>query len=165
MQRRSRSGNLLAVEHKPKRPKPNIDEVLFLVSALIHLLSKSRTHFVSSSAERRLLSVGSSSRSMPFPSPSPSSNAHRHGHKLSAATVKVVSKQFESVRVEQNHCQGLQTVRASYPAQEHESSARHSAGSIKLFNLKSMDATYSCPSLVAFLSVQSPSQPPGVVIS
>ena len=159
MQRRSRSENLLAVEHKPKRPKPNTDEALFPVSALIHHLSKSRTHFVSSSAECRLRSAGR------FPSPSPSSNAHCHGHKLSAATVKVVSKQFESVRVEQNHCQGLQTVRASYPTQEHESSARHSAESTKLFNFNSMDATYSCPRLVAFLSIQSSSQPPGVVIS
>jgi len=30
--------------------------------------------------------------------------------------VKVVSRQFESVRVEQNHCQGLQMVRRSYSA-------------------------------------------------
>lgn len=153
MQCRSRSENLLAVGYKPKRPKPNTDEVLFLVSALIDLLSKSRTHFVSSPAERGLPLPGRSSRSMPFPSPSSSSNAHCHGHKLSAAIVKVVSKQFDSARVEQNHCQGLQTVRASYPTQEHESSARHSAGSIKSFNLNSMDATYSCPRLVAFPSI------------
>lgn len=48
---------------------------------------------------------------------SPSSSAsvdHCQGQKFSATTVKDVSRQLESVRVEQNHCQGLQTVRASY---------------------------------------------------
>ena len=37
--------------------------------------------------------------------------------------VRVVSKQLDSVRVEQNHCQGLQTVRASYKIHETEVSA------------------------------------------
>ena len=38
---------------------------------------------------------------------------HWKGQKHSAATVKVASTQLDSVRVEQNHCQALQTVRAS----------------------------------------------------
>lgn len=37
-----------------------------------------------------------------------------HGQKYSAMIVNVFSKQFESVRVEQNHCQGLQVVKRSY---------------------------------------------------
>lgn len=154
-QYRSRSEDLLVAGHRPTRPKPSTDEVLFLVSASIRLLSESRTHFGSSSAPCRLPSSGRPSRSIPsFSAPS---TAHCHGHRLSAAIVKVVSKQFESVRVEQNHCQGLQTVRASYPTQEHRSSARHGAGLVKLFDLNSMDATYSCPRLVAFPSVHSSS--------
>jgi hypothetical protein len=35
-----------------------------------------------------------------------------HGQLYKAITVRVVSKQFDSVRVEQNHCQGLKTVNA-----------------------------------------------------
>lgn len=40
---------------------------------------------------------------------------HCHGHKTNATIVMVVSRQFERVRVEQNHCQGLRTVTANYP--------------------------------------------------
>ena len=36
-----------------------------------------------------------------------------HGQYRKAITVKVVSRQFDSVRVEQNHCQGLHTVKKS----------------------------------------------------
>lgn len=36
-----------------------------------------------------------------------------HGQKYAATTVRVVSRQLEKVRVEQNHCQGLATVNAS----------------------------------------------------
>jgi hypothetical protein len=35
---------------------------------------------------------------------------HCHGHRSNATTVIVVSTQFDSVLVEQNHCQGLRTV-------------------------------------------------------
>lgn len=38
---------------------------------------------------------------------------HRHGHHTRAADVSVVSRQFDRVRVEQNHCQGLQMVKAN----------------------------------------------------
>jgi len=41
-----------------------------------------------------------------------------HGQIFNAMMVKVVSRQFESVRVEQNHCQGLQMVRRSYSASQ-----------------------------------------------
>lgn len=53
----------------------------------------------------------------PFPS-TPSSSFgsidHCQGQKLSATIVNVVSRQLERVRVEQNHCHGLQIVRPSY---------------------------------------------------
>ena len=48
------------------------------------------------------------------------SRDHCQGQKLRATIVKMVSREFESVRVEQNHCHGLQTVRASYWSQHHE---------------------------------------------
>lgn len=41
-------------------------------------------------------------------------SGHCHGHQTSAAAVSVVSRQFDSVRVEQNHCQGLHAVNASW---------------------------------------------------
>ena len=52
--------------------------------------------------------------SLSISSSSSASIDHCQGQKFSATTVRVVSRQLESVRVEQNHCQGLQTVRASY---------------------------------------------------
>jgi hypothetical protein len=39
---------------------------------------------------------------------------HCHGQNSNATTVIVVSRQFDRVRVEQNHCQGFRTVAASY---------------------------------------------------
>jgi len=42
------------------------------------------------------------------------SKDHSQGHKSRATTVIVVSKQFDRVLVEQNHCQGLATVKANY---------------------------------------------------
>lgn len=36
------------------------------------------------------------------------------GQKFIAVIVIVISRQFENVRVEQNHCQGLRTVMRSY---------------------------------------------------
>ena len=39
---------------------------------------------------------------------------HCHGHRFNATIVMVVSKQFERVRVEQNHCQGLRMVTINY---------------------------------------------------
>ena len=69
----------------------------------------SSTSFGSTSVRRPSLSISSSSSG---------SIDQCQGQKLSATTVKVVSMQLESVRVEQNHCQGLQTVRASYKIQD-----------------------------------------------
>lgn len=40
---------------------------------------------------------------------------HCHGQRSKATIVMVVSKQFERVRVEQNHCQGLRMVTINYP--------------------------------------------------
>lgn len=42
------------------------------------------------------------------------SKDHSQGHKSKATIVIVVSKQFDKVLVEQNHCQGLATVKANY---------------------------------------------------
>ncbi len=67
-------------------------------------------------------STSSSSEDMRTSSDSASSwlgsNDHCHGHEFRAAIVKVVSKQLESVLVEQNHCQGLHIVRANYWQEE-----------------------------------------------
>ena len=41
-------------------------------------------------------------------------NVISHGQKYNAAMVKVVSREFENVLVETNHCQGLRTVIRSY---------------------------------------------------
>jgi hypothetical protein len=46
------------------------------------------------------------------PSLSPALRDQCHGQLYKAITVRVVSKQFDSVRVEQNHCHGLKTVNA-----------------------------------------------------
>ena len=51
------------------------------------------------------------------------SNASSHGHKYNAIMVRVVSKQFDRVRVEQNHCHGLHTVSASCEDIERQTSA------------------------------------------
>jgi hypothetical protein len=39
-----------------------------------------------------------------------------HGQKLRAMIVKTISKEFDSVRVEQNHCHGLRRFNNSYTA-------------------------------------------------
>lgn len=46
-----------------------------------------------------------------------------HGHQYRATVVNVVSKQFDKVRVEQNHCQGLQTLSVSYSSLKMRESA------------------------------------------
>ena len=63
---------------------------------------------VSSSSSSSSLSSSSSG------STSSLSRNHSHGQKYRATMVNVVSAEFENVRVEQNHCQGLRTVNASY---------------------------------------------------
>lgn len=47
------------------------------------------------------------------------SEGHFHGHKLKATMVSVVSRQLDSVLVEQNHCQGLRTVKSNYTKNQH----------------------------------------------
>ena len=76
---------------------------------LITYFAVSSTYLCSSFVRRPSLSISSSSSG---------SIDHCQGQKFSATTVKVVSRQLERVRVEQNHCQGLQTVRASYRIRE-----------------------------------------------
>ena len=71
--------------------------------------ASSSPFFCSTSVRRPSLSISSSSSA---------SIDHCQGQNFSATTVRVVSRQLESVRVEQNHCQGLQTVRASYNIQD-----------------------------------------------
>ena len=62
--------------------------------------------------------------------------------------VRVVSRQFDIVRVEQNHCQGLQTVNASYQTTGHcISLALRDFG--RDLPLNAMNTTYSCPCLIA----------------
>ena len=87
--------------------KLGTDFVISSTSSLSSLFESSllRSMVFCSSLFRRPSSSTSSSSS--------GSMDHCHGQKLSATIVNVVSRQLESVRVEQNHCHGLQTVRAS----------------------------------------------------
>jgi hypothetical protein len=47
------------------------------------------------------------------PSPAVEPADHCHGHSSNATMVSVVSRQFDRVLVEQNHCQGFRTVATS----------------------------------------------------
>lgn len=104
------SGDLLAAKYKPGRLKASKAEV-FLRSQQIEFSRKIPTHLVSSLPESGFPAVWI--QRFWIPSSHASFEDHCHGHRLNPAIVKVVSRQFERVRVEQNHCQGLQTVKAS----------------------------------------------------
>ena len=87
-----------------------------------------------------------------------------HGQKESAVIVRVVSRQLDKVRVEQNHCHGLQMVNASYKGR----GARHQLGSIynqERFYYRTMNTTYSCPSLIATFAIDFFSQFPSIVVT
>ena len=85
---------------------------LFFVSGFCSLRTpKLTTYFATSSTS--LCSSFVRRPSLSISSSSSASVDQCHGQRFNATTVKVVSRQLESVRVEQNHCQGLQTVRAS----------------------------------------------------
>ena len=72
----------------------------------------SGTHFASSSAWS---SCSSSRRPYLSVFSSPTTSIDQcHGHWWSAMMVKVVSRQFDNVRVETNHCHGLETVKNNY---------------------------------------------------
>lgn len=79
--------------------------------------------------------------------------------------VKAVSKQLESVRVEQNHCHGLAMVRNSYKAGEDSISVGSEHVRCTSSPLFAMSATYSDPSLVASSPIHAFSQFPCVVIA
>lgn len=78
---------------------------------------------------------------------------HCHGHRSKATIVIVVSKQFDRVRVEQNHCQGLSTVTINCPS------------SILVPRSQTVPQTYRCPSPARIFSVYASRQFPRVEIA
>lgn len=80
------------------------------------------------------------------------SKDHSQGHKSKATIVIVVSKQFDRVLVEQNHCQGLATVKANYTL----SVSCHATLS---------GATYHRPILTRPVTIDPTSKVPGVEVA
>lgn len=79
--------------------------------------------------------------------------------------VKVVSKQLESVRVEQNHCQGLMTVKKSYRGTGESISIALKDQYREGIPLNAMSATYSSPSLDTPSSIDAFTQLPCVIVA
>ena len=90
------------------------------------------------------------------------STDHCQGQKLSATTVKVLSRQFESVRVEQNHCHGLQTVRASYTYRHHRLLV---AAAWRIFRLMTMRVTHRSTCFITSISIYPFSQLPCIIVT
>jgi hypothetical protein len=98
---------------------PSVAQTNTLVGRMIVATAARRRALRSRVVSPTLPSLGFSALRIPRPSLStwdPSlSLAPRdqcHGQLYKAITVRVVSRQFDSVRVEQNHCQGLKIVNA-----------------------------------------------------
>lgn len=78
---------------------------------------------------------------------------HCHGHKYNAIIVSVVSRQLDNVRVEQNHCQGLTTVNASYEDQISQCTCRQNV------------ITHSSPRFNTAWSIYPSCKLPGIIVS
>jgi hypothetical protein len=95
--------------------------------------------------------VGRSSRCVgSLPAPRGVSDDNFQGQKYKAAIVKVVSKQFENVLVEQNHCHGLAIVMRSF-------------GCVSLVR-EGRETTHSRPGYTASSSIYSLRQLPSIII-
>lgn len=79
------------------------------ITGQITHLAKWSASLDSTASEASILSF-----SVPLAGPPGALRNHCHGHSDNAAIVNEVSVQFDNVRVEQNHCQGLKVVKASY---------------------------------------------------
>lgn len=80
--------------------------------------------------------------------------------------VKVVSRQFESVRVEQNHCQGLQMVRTSYGASHRKHQSLYEGKRFRdCIQLVTRVSTYGCPCFFTFVPICLRCQLPRIIIA
>ena len=131
---------------------------LFSESEILPIATQDQiSNFVFSSTS--LCSPFARKPSLSISSSSSASIDHCQGQKFSATTVRVVSRQLERVRVEQNHCQGLQTVRASYRIRDPSDQLMP-----QLIKMAVHSGTYSRPCFITAQPVDTLPKFPRVVI-